>query len=484
MKGRTVIMEDLYIAEEDRNDLERERYALAIERIREIPQEAVCDAALRKYFNSMAAFVLYMDEVWQVVESGKLRQMTLEELQALNGRLYEDILPEHYGESYANPSYAVDCLGESMGQMLSFLCAELRSLIPAVFEQNRSAMVIRMELLLEVYQACLCTAAEEVLPDPEELRQILYWYVSDYYEPESCEKIAQLVCPEKDFALRIVMESDLSDLRYLYYYGEYVTDNELRTAKHLNQMPEERIALLADTYTEGYRIGFETGNKDISIKKTVNVRYCLGFEQMNGVRSTILTVLVCNLRSIVRGQISSRAEASIRTAISGRTPTNSSTMTTGRIWRWCWISCLWSAGWSACGELLNSIRIRRRYTAGRLCWRSSGRSLLHRRVRRRPADCRRNSRNFPWSMRRGRVHCRMNISPAMRGVLRSLPFRCRISARSMKRSLTISCGSIRWTISCIRGYSSGSSTCWIRVRLFWSKDAAATGQTCRSGCMN
>lgn len=280
MKGRTVIMEDLYIAEEDRNDLERERYALAIERIREIPQEADCDAALRKYFNSMAAFVLYMDEVWQVVESGKLRQMTLEELQALNGRLYEDILPEHYGESYANPSYAVDCLGESMGQMLSFLCAELRSLIPAVFEQNRSAMVIRMELLLEVYQACLCTAAEEVLPDPEELRQILYWYVSDYYEPESCEKIAQLVCPEKDFALRIVMESDLSDLRYLYYYGEYVTDNELRTAKHLNQMPEERIALLADTYTEGYRIGFETGNKDISIKKTVNVRYCLGFEQM------------------------------------------------------------------------------------------------------------------------------------------------------------------------------------------------------------
>ena len=107
MKGRTVIMEDLYIAEEDRNDLERERYALAIERIREIPQEAVCDAALRKYFNSMAAFVLYMDEVWQVVESGKLRQMTLEELQALNGRLYEDILPEHYGESYANPSYEI-----------------------------------------------------------------------------------------------------------------------------------------------------------------------------------------------------------------------------------------------------------------------------------------------------------------------------------------------------------------------------------------
>lgn len=368
-------MEDLYIAEEDRNDLERERYALAIERIREIPQEADCDAALRKYFNSMAAFVLYMDEVWQVVESGKLRQMTLEELQALNGRLYEDILPEHYGESYANPSYAVDCLGESMGQMLSFLCAELRSLIPAVFEQNRSAMVIRMELLLEVYQACLCTAAEEVLPDPEELRQILYWYVSDYYEPESCEKIAQLVCPEKDFALRIVMESDLSDLRYLYYYGEYVTDNELRTAKHLNQMPEERIALLADTYTEGYRIGFETGNKDISIKKTVNVRYCLGFEQM--IRRAVQNFDRIGLQSTIyrSGTNIFQGRSVNKNGYFGANPNKQFdydhredlALVLDKLLVERRLECLRGA--------LNSIRIRRRYTAGRLCWRSSGRSL-------------------------------------------------------------------------------------------------------------
>ena len=281
-------MEDLYIVEEDRNDLEQERYTLAIERIREIAKEAVCGARLQKYFNNMAAFVLFLDEAWNVVESGRLRQMTLEELQAFNGKLYEDILPAHYEVSYANPAYAVNCLGESIGRMLSFLYAELRSMIPAAFEQNRFAMVIRMELLLEVYQACLCAAqeeadtaaGEEAFPDPEELRQILYWYVSDYYEPESCEKIAQIVCPEKDFALRIVMDSDLTDLRYLYYYGEYVTENELRTAAHLCEMPEEKIALMADTYTEGYRIGFEMGNKDISIKKTVNVRYCLGFERM------------------------------------------------------------------------------------------------------------------------------------------------------------------------------------------------------------
>lgn len=286
-------MEDLYIAEEDKNDLVTERYVLAIERIKEIPGESICTGRLQAYFGDMAVFVLLMDQAWEIVESGRLRQMTLEELQIFNRKLYEDILPEHYQMSYANPDHAVNCLGESIGQMFSFVYAELRGMIPAVFEQDRMAMVIRMELLLEVYQACVCAVQErdvqvcrednactQIWPDAAMVRQILYWYVSDYFEPETYGKVAKLVCPQQDFASRIILESDLNDLRYLYYYGEYVTDNELRTAKHLNRMPEERIRLLADTYTEGYRIGFEVGSKDISIKKTVNIRYCLGFERV------------------------------------------------------------------------------------------------------------------------------------------------------------------------------------------------------------
>ena len=93
------------------------------------------------------------------------------------------------------------------------------------------------------------------------------------------------------------MESDLSDLRYLYYYGEYITDNELKTARHLNEMSEEKVKLLADTYTEGYRIGFETGNKDISIKKTVNIRYFLGFERM--MRQAVINFDQIGLRTTI-----------------------------------------------------------------------------------------------------------------------------------------------------------------------------------------
>ncbi len=274
-------MEDLYISEADRKDLERERYVLGMERIKQIPDEAGSDERMQTYFHRTAEFVLLMGQAWDIVESGRLRQMDMEQLQDFNRRLYEDILPEHYGNSYANPDYAVDCLGESIGKMMSFLYTELRGMIPAVFEQNRFNMVIRMELFLEIYQEFAGEPQGDEGKDTQEaVRQILYWYVSDYYEPQSLERVEQLVCPDKDFAYRIMMDSDLNDLRYLYYYGEYVTDNELRTARHLNEMTEEKIKLMADTYTEGYRIGFEMGNKDISIKKTVNIRYSLGFERM------------------------------------------------------------------------------------------------------------------------------------------------------------------------------------------------------------
>ena len=50
--------------------------------------------------------------------------------------------------------------------------------------------------------------------------------------------------------------ADLDNDRYLYCFGEYITENELGTARHLRTLPEETLRKMADVYTEGYRIGF------------------------------------------------------------------------------------------------------------------------------------------------------------------------------------------------------------------------------------
>ena len=109
-------------------------------------------------------------------------------------------------------------------------------------------------------------------------------------------RIREAVDPDLDFAVRIVMDQDLTDLRYLYRYGEYVTENELETARYLNSLPQEEIDRMAWTYTEGYRMGFVLGNKDLSSKKTVNIRYTLGFERM--IRAAVKNFEKMGLRQI------------------------------------------------------------------------------------------------------------------------------------------------------------------------------------------
>ena len=47
-----------------------------------------------------------------------------------------------------------------------------------------------------------------------------------------------------------------------------------------NTLPQETINAMADTYVEGYRKGFETMGRDLSKKKTVLIRYEVGFERM------------------------------------------------------------------------------------------------------------------------------------------------------------------------------------------------------------
>ncbi len=262
-------------------DNKKERYELAKGRICEIGEECVKGDAYSLYFRKTASFLQGIMQTYEEAQSGELYKATMETLQEKNRKLYEDILPENYEESYGNPVYAVKALGEGYGQLLSFLYTELRSMISFAYEKDLFELLIRMELFLEVYTAFACGWEEEKEePEYEQLRQIIYWFVSDYSEPSSEKRLREQLCPEEDFALRLIMDSNLDDLRYLYYFGEYISEQELETARHLSSMPPEEIKRMADTYTEGYRIGFAVCNKDISKKKTVNIRYSLGFERM------------------------------------------------------------------------------------------------------------------------------------------------------------------------------------------------------------
>ena len=258
-----------------RNNRCEERHALSLERMKKIAAEDTVEEPFRAYFQQVAAFLLEIEEVRKSVASGEWDTLKIEEMQKINWQLYQDILPEHYEESYANPSYAVRVLGKEHGQILSFLYTELRGGISCAYEERLDYLTILQELFIEIYN-CF----EEGVPESKSLKDIIYWYASDYCDVFLADRIEEQLYPELSFAAEMIRNADFSDLRYLYRFGEYVTENELQTARHLASLPEETLRKMADVYTEGYRIGFVNTGKDLSKKEVVNIRYCLGFERV------------------------------------------------------------------------------------------------------------------------------------------------------------------------------------------------------------
>ncbi len=263
----------------------RERYGLSCGRIKEIAAVQEVAEDYKDYFKKVADFILLVAEACD--NRGKI--IGLEELRKENKALYEDILNVHYAESYANPTYTCGKYGLDMGRLLAFLYTEIRAMIPYAFEQAYEDLVIRMELFVEIYNAFAYTQSEAELltlpekaavPNTDDIKDTLYWFVSDYSETAALHRVRSLVDADCDFAVRIVKESDLNDLSYLYQYGEYVSPDVEKMAQYLNSLPDERIQLMADTYTEGYRIGFEKAHVDLGKKETVDLHYMLGFERV------------------------------------------------------------------------------------------------------------------------------------------------------------------------------------------------------------
>ncbi len=257
-----------------------ERFELAAERVKQVSREHETAEPFRSFFAETADYVAVMIEEYRWIAGGGLQRADLQELERHNEICHIDLLGRNYETSWANPAWAVKQLGEKFGQLLCAVSAELHSLTAFVYEQDLEALTIRIELFLEIYCAFVDAAQEKAEPDYEQIREIFYWFASDYAELTAEHAVAGSVDWEKDFAKKIVMESDLSDIRYLFYYGEYIADDQWKLAEYLNGLPEEKIQKIADTYTEGYKKGFELAKKNIKCKKSVNIRYPLGFERV------------------------------------------------------------------------------------------------------------------------------------------------------------------------------------------------------------
>lgn len=271
-----------------------ERLDLVMLRLSSMTTEEELVEPYGRYFRTIAGYASELYQVWKMAWDGALSSGSIEELEAINQKLNTSFLPEQYEHCYANPTYAVQMLGEAYGQSLAMVFAKLKQDTREVFAGNCRYLCYYAELIVELYN--YFEDMDEL--SPKMIQECIYSFMHDYSEIFAEDSVERLLNPDYDFDTRILMNADLTNPAYLYQYGLFVGENERKSSAFLNTFSDEEVQAMADTYTEGYRIGFEVCGKDLSKKTIAEIRYPLGFERM--MRVAVRNLEELNLKVVVR----------------------------------------------------------------------------------------------------------------------------------------------------------------------------------------
>ncbi len=266
---------------------ELERLDLAKDKIREI--RTICDTGegtnmrddLLDYFFETTNLMIGTYAIQERTKKGEQNKATFADYAKEQEMLYGLFKKDYYEESYLNPAYAVAHLGQDLGGILSAVYMELMAVIPWSYEGRFDLILIYTELLIELYTIL---SEDEDASDEELYRAVHHSVVSfyhDYTEVFAADSVKAIILPEAgEYYKKILMESDLSDPKFLYEYGLAVGMNELGLWEYIDRLPEKQVREMARTYVDGYIRGFEISGKDISKKQTVSIDYPIGLERV------------------------------------------------------------------------------------------------------------------------------------------------------------------------------------------------------------
>lgn len=201
--------------------------------------------------------------------------LSLQALKEKNQDLYHDVLAENYESSYLNPVYMTTLFGEELGRGLSYLGVQLRMFIHYAYTHQTHRLALGLSLLFDVIEKYKENQlmVSELVNVYKSYSQLTMPYSSRVTMEQSYSKAF-------DFYTDIIMRSDLSDLRYLYKFGTYITEYELETARFLNAYDKEMLDTVARTVAKAYVEGFKRDGKDVTLRHNVRMAVNVGQEQL------------------------------------------------------------------------------------------------------------------------------------------------------------------------------------------------------------
>lgn len=244
---------------------------LMINRIKEI---SICndkDSKLLGFFKQQGAKLYNLCTLEEKLNDEYFKNTSFEELLKENHEIYEELIGDNYKKSYGNPDYAVAELGEELGRIATYLYGRLNQIINLVFAHKTEYIEVLLELFIQCYDYVGVNG-----DNGEGLLKVIAEFEAEVMEFECEEKVKNLAVYTENNYKTIVEEADSRDLRYLFKYGKYITENEIKTAKFLSTY--EGVEKIAYTMVKGYMDSFERENKDYKIKDRVKVVYFVGQE--------------------------------------------------------------------------------------------------------------------------------------------------------------------------------------------------------------
>ena len=272
---------------------EKERFDLALGRIREISENpGLGFPEYSDFFVCTAADICRVFGIFEEIGKEDYFDKDIDSLKKDNEKLFRSVLPDNYGSSYANPDYAEEKLG-IFGHEMSYLAAELVYLPQLIVDKKYYDVLILLELYLELYGLF----TDEVKPTSKAVSETLFYHAFDYVEYYTLERLRDTMVPSENTAYDIVMNLDHDDPAYLFRYGEYISDNEIKLSEYLSHLSEEEIDRMAEVFTSGFRRGFDVMRVPFEGKKAVNIRYHIGEERI--VKSAVKKFKAMGLDSIL-----------------------------------------------------------------------------------------------------------------------------------------------------------------------------------------
>jgi hypothetical protein len=213
------------------------KYNETIKTIKILQQEILaCEGTFKPVLALIAEKIILADQFKEEYNDNYFKHHDIKELEKFNHSIYAETLAENYETSFANPAYAVAQYGDKIGQLISAIYILYRSYFSHVIHFEINELAKKNQLFLDIVASM---KAEK--KDYDSLFAIYKLYSDDVTLEEKELGMRETLDPENYSYGKIVMEADLRDLRYLYQYGQYITANEIKTAKFLNNYPEAKI---------------------------------------------------------------------------------------------------------------------------------------------------------------------------------------------------------------------------------------------------